>query len=157
MFKVAENIWIGEGKDEQKTLRYVKQSGTVDCVLVVAQDMTPSYGWEDGVEYMQVGLIDGPGNPLAAYHAAVLSLAAMLRRGRVLVCCHDGGRSLAVAIMYLYLTGAGPSWDEALERLWGADGCRDRDVPRPHDAHRKAFFLMDWGMMKRVLDGEVSD
>ncbi len=152
MIEVAEGIWVGDSDDEQEVL----DSGT-ECVLVVAHDMQPTMGYGDGVEYMQVGLVDGPGNPLATYHAAVLALVILARKGRVLVCCHDGGRSLAVVIMYLYLTGNGPSWDEALERLRAKSRDRFCSIPDIHPIHEKAFHLMDWGFLSRVLDGEVSD
>lgn len=117
--------------------------------------VTNNWNADRRTEYMHVGLVDGPGNPLAAYHAAVLALAVLVRRGKynVLVCDHDGGRALAVVIMYLYLMGAIPSWDEAIERL----RAKEKELPKVHDIHRKAFFQMDWGMLTRVLDGEVSD
>ncbi len=156
MIKITDNIWIGNSDDEKKVIDY-RRRGSVDGVLIVAQDMEPTNGWDGGVEYMHVGLVDGPGNMLATYHAAVLALMSLARRGKVLVCCHDGGRSLAVAVMYLYLTGDGPSWDECIDRM--ADTHRNEFglvcVPTPHDAHSRAFSLMDWGMLARVLDGEV--
>ncbi len=168
LIKMMDKIWIGDFEAEKDAAR----NKTFDAVLVVAHDMDPIGTWHEvnrysaqwlyesglgnmnhlgGVKYTHVGLIDGPGNKLAMYHAAVLALAALAARGKTLVCCHDGGRSLSVAIMYLYLMGEGPSWDEAVERL--TDGCKLEWV---HRAHRKAFFMMDWGMLTRVLDGEVS-
>ena len=152
--KVTDNIWIGNSDAEKSVGR---TQPPINCVLVVAHDMVPTNNWRRRAEeYMQVGLIDGPGNPLAAYHAAVLALATLVRRRencRILVCDHGGGRSLAVVVMYLYLVGDGPSWDECIERL----KVREKDLPTVHDMHRKAFFLMDWSMLSRVLDGEVSD
>jgi hypothetical protein len=142
-------IWIGTSEDERQVLQYV-QCGLVDYTLVVAHDMDATHGWQQGVECMKVGLVDGPGNPLAAYHAAVLALVALAHRGKVLVCCHDGGRSLAVSIMYLYLIGEGPSWDEAIDRFPSTE-----IFSRVHETHRKAFFSMDWGMLTRVLEDEV--
>ncbi len=150
MIKIAANIWIGDSDDEKRSFYYVQRK-TVDSVLIVAQDMTPTCGWVAGVEYMQVGLIDGPGNMLSAYHAAVLALATLVKRGKVMVCCHDGGRALAIVIMYLYMMGDGPSWDEHIERLNSSDTTH----PPVNTVHREAFFLMDWGMLARVIDGEV--
>lgn len=151
MLNLTDNLWIGNSSDEELTLFHHKLK-VIDSVLIVAHDMAPTNGWPDGIEYMQVGIIDGPGNPLAAYHAAVLALAALAKRGKVLVCCHDGGRSLAVAIMYLYLVGEGPSWDESIDRLVAR---QVGVVPAINDVHKQAFRLMDWTMLSRVVDGEV--
>lgn len=155
MFKITDTLYVGTSDDEKEVVLRNKVGKVthraVDSVLVVAYDMVHTFDWEDGVEYMQVGLVDGPGNSLAIYHAAVLAMLALLRKGSVLVCDHDGGRSLAISIMYMYMLGDGPSWDEALERL----SSRFTELPEPHEVHRKVFFLMDWGMMRRVLDSEV--
>lgn len=151
MIKVYDNIWIGNSNDERRISRL---SPTINCVLVAANDLIPFNNYKKDIEYMQVGLIDGPGNPLAAYHAAVLALLVLTKRhlgeARVLVCDHDGGRSLAITVMYLYLFGLAPSWDECIERLG-----RGQKLPDVNPAHRNAFFEMDWGMMTRVLDKEV--
>lgn len=151
LFSITSNICVGTSNDEKQVIDYV-DNGEIDCVLIVAHDMDPTYGWLYHVEYAHVGIVDGPGNPLSVYHAAVLSLASLSRERNVLICCHDGSRSLAVAIMYLYLMGEGPSWDETIERLTA----KGVEVPPIHAAHKKAFTLMDWGMLARVLDSEVS-
>lgn len=165
LIEVATNLWIGNSDEEGMIVHHRPM---MDAVLITAHDMVPTNDWKDKIEYMHVGLVDGPGNPLAAYHAAVLALVALVKRGegqKVLICDHDGGRSLAVVIMYLYLLGEGPSWDEAVDRMMDAE----EEQPKPHDArcealerlghkdnaHRKAFFLMDWGMMSHVLSAEV--
>ena len=150
MLKITDKLWIGNSDDEKQS-SYYHVVELVKSVLIVAHDMQPTNGWDGGVEYMQVGIVDGPGNQLATYHAAVLALVAMTRKGRVLVCCHDGGRSLAIVIMYLYLMGNGPSWDEHINRL----SKKEANLPLVHNTHKKAFFLMDWGMLTRVIDGEV--
>ncbi len=151
MTEVAKNLWIGHSDDEKWVVRH---RPPINGVLVVAHDMVPTNDWRDKIEYMHVGIIDGPGNPLSAYHAAVLALMTLVKRrddNRILVCAHDGGRALAVVIMYLYLLGECPSWDECLARL----RANSAGIPKIHDAHRRAFFLMDWGMLTRVLNGEV--
>lgn len=159
LIKITNNLWIGNSDDEKNAThrdifgRVTKN--TFDSIILVARDMVAKNDWEDGVEYMQIGLNDGPGNFLAIYHSAVLALAALLKRkeNKVLVCCHDGGRSLAIVIMYMYLMNECPSWDECIERLKEKE--KDKELPIIHESHKKAFFMMDWGMMKRVLDGEV--
>lgn len=152
MTEVVKNLWVGNSEAE----KWIDRHGvSITGVLVTAHDMAPVNDWRRGIEYMHVGLMDGPGNLLSAYHSAVLALSTLVKKHKdnpVLVCCHNGSRSLAVVVMYLYLIGAAPSWDECMERL------RIRpDLPKVHGIHRSAFFLMDWGMMTRVLDGEVSE
>lgn len=149
---VKDAIWIGNYDAEKWVTRH---SPAFDAVLVVAHDMVPTNDWKTGLEYMHVGIVDGPGNPLAVYHAAVLALVGLMKRHkRVLVCDHVGSRALVVCIMYLYLLGDGPSWDEHLERLTKQHG---KDMLPINTIHRKAFFTMDWSMMTRVLTSEVTD
>jgi len=137
VIRLTETIWIGDSSDS--SLRF-------DAVLNVAQDLRGACGWPD-VEYMQVGLIDGPGNPPSAYCAAVLALEALLsRHTRVLVCCHTRARSLAVVMMYLNI-GSEYGWDGLLELL------RERvdvDLPVPHEAHRKMFDQIDWQLLDNL-------
>ena len=101
-------LWIGNSESEMQA--------PGGAVLNVAQDL-PSYrGWPS-TEAMHVGLIDGPGNEISAYCAAVLALDALLHRHNVLVHCHTGGRSLAVVLLYLCATSdrSWVSWLGALE------------------------------------------
>lgn len=140
MIRIADNLWVGNSIDGQ--------AAKVDAVLNVATDLHVKRGWPD-VVYAQVGLIDGPGNPLSAYYAAVLALASLVRPDKhVLVHCHEGkSRSVAVALMYRHaVTGRG--WDNLLSLV------RERveiDVPNPHEAHRAAFERMDWGHIASVV------
>ena len=134
MIKLTDDLWIGSADEKIGNIHTV---GIVS-VLNVAQDLRGVCGWPD-VEYAQVGLIDGPGNLAAAYYAAVLVLAMLLKRGRVLVFCHSGGRSLAVALMYLsVLTRI--EWDRCFDMV------RERvdvDLPAMHPAHKEVFDKMD--------------
>lgn len=142
MIRVTETMWVGNAADGA--------ASKVRGVLNVAHDLTPERWHLDRVEYAQVGLVDGPGNPLCAYVAAVLALHVLLkRRERVLVCGHDHGRPLAVALMYLEATGgAYLGWEGRLQQL-----CErlDWDVPEPHAAHREAFDAMPWGKLDGLL------
>lgn len=90
-------IWIGDSADESHADLDTEDIG---AILNVAQDMPSTRGWYHGIEEMHVGLIDGPGNETSTYWAAVLALFALLRRHNTLVCCHSGGRALAVVIMF---------------------------------------------------------
>jgi hypothetical protein len=154
LIKIDKNLWIGNSDEEKNSDKYA-ESGFFESVLVTAHDMRPCIGLEgeNGVEHMQVGLIDGPGNPLSVYHAAVLALHTLVGKGKVLVCDHTGGLSLAVVIMYRFLTGDGPSWDEQIERLKSVHG----KLPEVHSVHKWAFFRMDWTMLARILREEVND
>jgi hypothetical protein len=144
MIRLTDNLWIGDSADEE---RADLAAAKIGVVLNVAQDLHGTRGWLYGIEYAQVGLIDGPGNPLAAYHAAVLALAVLLKRGRVLLCCHTGGRALAVAIMYLHLT-SGRGWDSWLASLRERV---DSDLPELHEAHRAAFDRMNWQLLTSAM------
>lgn len=148
MIKISDGLWVGiavePGYGNLKALE-------ISAILNTAQDLQGTVGWSNGIEYMQVGLIDGPGNPISAYYANVLSLAALISRHRnVLVCSHEGGRSLAIAIMYLQTTIFEYSWDKwnsiLRERI-------DIDLPVPHQAHGEAFGKINWQMLRGAIGG----
>lgn len=142
MIQVAEKIWIGNSATRWRDYRNLRIKG----VLNVAQDLRGIVGWPD-VEYMQVGLIDGPGNLISTYCAAVLSLAALVRHHRTLVFCHTGSRSMAVAAMYLN-ESAGRNWDDLMMLL----GERvDEELPKPHPAHHEAFDRMNWSLLRTLM------
>lgn len=142
MTQLTDNIWIGDSSVSWRDVRASK----IDGVLNVAQDLRGIMGWPD-VEYMQVGLIDGPGNPATSYCAAALALSALIgRHKRILVCCHTGSRSMAVVMMYLNIA-AGHSWDGLLALLRERV---DADLPIPNAAHRAAFDGMDWRLLASI-------
>lgn len=144
MTQLTDNIWIGCSADEWHVTLHTDK---VDAVLNVAHDYQPTRGWKDGIEYMHVGLVDGPGNEPTAYCAAVLALVSLIKRGkRVLVCCHSGGRAMAVALMYLQSMserGWDGWWVVLHERV-------DVDLPVPHEAHRAAFEKIVWRLLASI-------
>ncbi len=150
---MTDHLWIGSSEDESSA--DLGEVG-IRAILNVAQDLRPTRGWRK-LEYAHVGLVDGPGNTPAAYHAAVLALRMLLGRyDRVLVCCHSGGRALAVVVMYLAATsGRGwpgdwqADWDAWLDRLAGD---ARTDLPVPNEAHRVAFGEMHWRLLAAVLE-----
>ena len=145
MIRLADNLWIGDSGDEG----YADLEALgVRAVLNVAHDLQGTRGCLFGIEYMQVGLIDGPGNPSSAYYAAVMALVTLLRRGKVMVCCHTGGRSLAVALLYLNLT-ARRGWDGWLELL---SERVDAELPIPHEAHKTAFNKINWRLLTAAME-----
>lgn len=156
MIQLTETIWIGNSEDEMSV--DVDDFG-IGGILNVAQDLHGTRGWGNGVEYMQVGLIDGPGNTIRLYCAVVLGLAALIERcKRVLVCCHDGGRSLAAALMYLNLVGGQwrpdptgwshwPTWEERLGVICDTVSV---DLPTVHKAHIEAFSKIPWGLLEVI-------
>lgn len=159
MIQLTDELWIGTSKDEREG---DPNTLSIGAVLNVAQDLECSrYWWREKVEYAQVGLIDGPGNTLAVYCATVLCLRGLVDRwDRVMVCCHDGGRSLAVCMMYLNLT-AGQyrpdplawsrwlTWDERMEVLRRA--LPNTELPTPHEAHQAAFGRIPYGILEVLL------
>lgn len=137
-------IWIGNSAAGHDKGNIVASS--IGAILNVAQDLTGTLCWDDGIESMHVGLIDGPGNELTAYYAAVLALHALLKKHNVLMCCHTGSRSMAVALMYSAITSK-LGWDQQLQML------RERvdiDLPTPNDAHREAFSLLSWKLLEKA-------
>lgn len=141
MIKIADKIWIGDSRDAERL-------GAPDCtaVLNVAHDLSLKGGWPD-VEYMQVGLIDGPGNRLPAYCAAVLALASLAAKHRVMVCCHTMSRSLAVVVMY-HNACFNRGWEEWMQLL-----CERADwpLPEPATAHKEAFERIDWKQLNVMV------
>ena len=158
MIKVTDNIFIGDSKDES---RCNLDAWEIGAVLNVAHDLPRTHPFNSELEYMQVGLMDGPGNALRNYSAAVLALATLVdRREHVLVCCHDGGsRAVAVVTIYLILKAGKVSnhptflnywapWDKMLDKLR-----RDAryPLPEPHRAHREAFDKLPLGVLEMLL------
>jgi hypothetical protein len=146
VIKLTETIWIGNSADE-------RSAGLCDMgiknVLNVAHDLDGTRGLTDGVEYAQVGLIDGPGNPLSAYYAAVLTLNTLQERGPTLVVCHDGCRALTVAIMYLNTKNgtADIAWGRWLRLL---SERVETVLPNPNNAHQEAFQSMKWKTLASI-------
>ncbi len=134
----------------------------VSGVLNVAHDLVLPERIQYQVECMQVGLVDGPGNLLSSYCAAVLALSALLdRHDKVIVCCHKGeSRSVSVVLMHLSVTnGRGFAWPGDWEAGW--DGWMTylrlrsgTDLPEPHKAHKEAFEKMDWHSLTKLLRRE---
>lgn len=146
MIHLIDKVWIGTA-DLALDGRNMGPLG-ITALLNVANDLKGNVGWPV-IEYAQVGLMDGPGNPLTSYIAAALTLDSLCRRhGNVLVCCHGGSRSMAVVIMYLNLHGF-PGWGAAYDLL------RERvdiDLPVPHDAHIAAFNKIDWKSVQDIVN-----
>lgn len=148
------SIWIGNSGDE----RGDNLSGNgIGAILCVSQDMWPTHCWADGYETGHVGLIDGPGNTITMYCAAILALHNLLTRNSVLLCCHDGGRSVAVALMYLSLREGcikervdflrRRSWEEVFMIMVDKVG----KLPIPHKVHIEAFSKIPFGILETLL------
>lgn len=160
MIHLDECLYIGNTGD-------VMQVDRTYNLLDVAQDLQCVLGWNtNGIEFMQVGLIDGPGNPPAAYVAAAGALSVLMGRARArpasdegwvqrrtLVFDHEGGRALVVAIIYLNVVyrrdlPAPEVWDWWLGMLQERV---DMGLPVPHPAHREAFDRIDWCALEKVI------
>src|SRR5215831_14068508 len=97
-------LWLGNSLDAAVG---DLTTDAISAVLNCAHDLPGSRTWDHGVEYAQVGLVDGPGNSTAAYHACVIKLASFLANGRRCLCyCHEGkSRSVFACIAVLHLFG----------------------------------------------------
>lgn len=157
MIQLTDSLWIGDSDDG-----YVfASSEVVGGVLNVAEDLRGECGWPD-VEYAQVGLVDGPGNEITSYCAAILTLAALLRRHQVVVVYdHDGGRALAVCMMYLNLVGGKYrphttawshwlTWKERLAHVM-TDVRANEVLPQVHTAHKEVFTKIPYGVLEVLL------
>jgi hypothetical protein len=146
VIKVTDRIWVGNSDDEMST--HVTQL-RIGAIINVAHDLQGFRGCNYGIEYAQVGLIDGPGNIQAMYCASILTLHGMLdRHPQVMIYCHDGGRALAVVLMYLILrrgkTSSHPtffnywtSWDRMIEEI--DSFVAPMTLPSINESHKKAF------------------
>lgn len=154
MTPLTDRIAIGDHYDEMYEYRKPQQIG----ILNVACDL-PRRQSSSVIEYMHVGLIDGPGNTIAVYCAAILALDVLLnRRKYVLICCHGSSRPLAVAVMYLTLKGGKVTertflhhwrtWDEVLE---GLRKSTEMELPEPHGAHKEAADKIPYGLLEQLL------
>jgi hypothetical protein len=160
VIQLTDNLWIG-GSDSAYARALIARN--IGAVLCVAQDLRGCVGWPE-VEFAQVGLVDGPGNEVADYCAAILALVALVRRyDAVLVVDHDGGRALAVSLIYLNLTlgqyRAHPlawshwmTWDERLTATRGQMPMHYPGIlPEVHPAHREAFARIPFGVLEALL------
>lgn len=140
MIQVTKNIWIGDSVDEI--------GAKVGAILNVAIDLPPTRGWGQKIDYLHVGLVDGPGNLPVAYCAAVLALQTLHEsHDQVLVCCHSGGRSLAVVLMYMHLV-ARCGWMETIEMV--QERIEDK-LPEVNPAHQKAFHKINWQHLRDLV------
>jgi hypothetical protein len=157
-FEVVDGLWVGDSRGVSNDVADL-------AVLNVANDLPPyaAGAYIDGTwsEYAHVGLVDGPGNTLAAYCAAVLTLAKLRgQHDHVFVCCHSGSRSMVVTTMYLTLTGGRrrpdvnswshwPSWTEQFYEV--VKKCGGAELPNIHDAHIVAYRNIPWGLLEVLL------
>lgn len=166
MIQLTDRVWVGNSTDQETvefSARIAAATGTkkfIGAVLNVAHDLEGLVGWKNGIEYAQVGLIDGPGNPPAAYCAAILTLVTLLdRHAQVLVCDHDGVRSVVVAVVYAILkagrVGERPSsphywrtWDSMVGELSESLGVK---LPSPHPSHLEAVERVPYGLLERLI------
>ncbi len=144
MIRLTDDLWVGVVHDVDHA---PLEAMGVRCVLCVAQDYQCRVGWASGLESAQVGLIDGPGNPLTAYYGAVLALATLLSRGPTLVYSHDPGRVMVVCMMYLNALQR-RGWGGILEML---SERVEIDLPVPSAIHRAAFDKVDWRTLGRLI------
>jgi protein-tyrosine phosphatase len=138
--KITNRLWLGNSTDASHP------PGECNAALNCAFDLRTSAN----VEYnAHCGLVDGPGNPLAAYYSAIMQLHALLAQDKtVLVYCHDG-QSRAVAVVILYLNAVhGQNWDHYRNFIREKHPIPDG---KPHEAHRKAFEQINWRFLRDAV------
>ena len=154
--EITPQLWLG---DSQDAAYGDLASLGIDAMLNCASDLAELRYWGDGVHAAHCGLVDGPGNSLAAYYSAVLQLMHLVGAGkRILVHCHKGeSRSVAVLIMYLHAVGR-LGWDhyrkmiaEAVVKAHAGEPDAPTEMPEPHLAHKSAFNRMDWRFLAGVI------
>lgn len=140
MNQITDNIWIGDSHDARNA-EALRAAG-ITAILNVAHDLRDVLGWPE-FHLAHCGLIDGPGNRLEHYVAAVNQLIAFIKDGhRVLIHCHAGhSRSVSVAIMYLDRESKF-GWEH-----WRAYIRERRPTMLPHDPNppHKEFHLLMGG------------
>lgn len=150
MIQLTDKLWCGDSDDAYK----VKKG----AILNVARDLIGSHKWP-GVEYAQVGLVDGPGNELSDYVAAVLSILSLLKRHEmVLVYDHDSSRALVVGMMALNLLDgkfrpdplSWSHWATWEERLADARKRTGAELREPAAAHQQAYGKIPYGLLEAV-------
>lgn len=157
MIRLGEGIWIGNSLDGD----YADlETQSIGGVLNLACDLDAIRITWQGAEYAKVGLIDGPGNDVAAYSAAILTLVYLTRRHeQVLIFDHDGKRALVVYMMYLNLTKGKYRPDVSGWSRWKTWDERLSDIPQyivrilsePNEAHKEMFDKIPYGVLEALL------
>ena len=141
-------MWIGDSRD---ALDADLVGNGISVVLNCAADLNVErWNFVSGVEYVQIGLIDGPGNTMAEYHATTLKLCGIIKSGRgVLIHGHDAGAiTTAVAIMALHALYR-RGWDYWLNVIRELLETPDMS---PHPEHRRAFNRINWRLVSAVME-----
>ncbi len=153
MTEITPRIYLGDSHDAEHA--DLRKHG-IGAILNVAHDLVGRRGWSDGIEYAQCGLVDGPGNTMASYHAAILKLAALVVGGRKTLChCHAGeSRSVSVIIAVLHLLDGRRGWDHWRKVIVDKVAASGREISddKPHTAHREAFNRLNWRLLSSVME-----
>ena len=142
--------------DSDDSYSFVKMQ--VGGVLNVSHDLC---GFKEcnypEIEYMQVGLIDGPGNEVIGYCSAILSLVVLARRHKLVgVYNHGGGMAFAVSAMYLNLVSGKFRADSTKWSHWMTWNERIKEIGEIptfdiHTVHIEAFSKIPYGLMEAFL------
>lgn len=154
MIEITPHLWIGSSGDAEHA--NLSEVG-ITALLNVAHDLEGKRGHSDGLLYAQCGLMDGPGNVIAVYHAAVLMLSVLRNKtsrdeGRkVLVYDHNGSsNAVAAVIMYLHVTRR-MGWEYWLKIIAEKFAIPVEDA-RVNSAHRDAFNRINWRLLSSVIE-----
>ena len=147
--KITDCLWIGNSTDAVKADLH---GNGISALMNCAHDLEGERGWNDHVEYAQCGLVDGPGNTMMAYHAAVMKLAALVMGGRKpLVYDHEGhSQSVAITICVLHILNGRRGWD--YWRSFIVERGHELPDDKPHPEHLTAFNRINWRVLMGVLE-----
>ena len=152
IIRVTDLVWIGESSDLDPGAedRIHPAFQGIKVVFNCAADLDTHNLFGDVVEYVHLGLVDGPGNTMADYHAALLKLCGILcKKQRVMVHDHEiGSRTVALVIMALHAMYR-RGWDYWLGII--REKTNKSDLT-PHLEHRKAFNRVNWRLVSSILE-----
>jgi protein-tyrosine phosphatase len=145
--RITDKLFIGDSGDA-KNLDHL-QEVPINGVLNVAFDLDVKEDYyHRGISAHKVGLIDGPGNKIGDYYAAVLKLDSLLKtKNQVMIHCHAGvSRSPFVTAVWMVASGLAGDFDDAVGKI--AD---KRPCVSPSGAFFREYKLIDMALLRKLM------
>lgn len=133
MNQITDQIWIGNSADARNA--DALRAAGINAILNCAFDLRSHLGWPEFL-VAHCGLIDGPGNSLAAYRAGMHQLENLVGLGhKVLAHCHEGrSRSAFIVLCHLRASGVVDSLAAGQTYLF-----QRRPIVLIHQAHVEVY------------------